>query len=155
MRHEERAMARRQLDKRLKNLGNLDTLQRPKRGWMRAIREALGMTAAQMAGRMGISQPSVTELEKNEAAGSITLASLERAARALDCQMVYVLVPRRPLEAMVEERAMKLAAERLKRAGHSMTLENQKVDHEDMQAQMEAEARRLVETAGSRLWEMQ
>ncbi|MBS0312545.1 MAG: helix-turn-helix domain-containing protein, partial [Proteobacteria bacterium] len=64
----DRASARRQLDKRLSQLGNIEALTRPPRGWVKAIREALGMTSAQLAKRMGVSQPRVFTLEQAEAA---------------------------------------------------------------------------------------
>ena len=87
---------------------------RPPRGWIRAIRDALGMTAAQLGERMHVSQPTVTELEKAEVESRITLGSLERAAEAMGCTLVYALVPRRPLEEMVEERARQIAEEKIR-----------------------------------------
>ena len=71
-------MARKQLDKRLKILQNVDILARPPRGWIKAIREALGMTTAQLGKRLGVSQPRVLGIENAEVSGSITLDSLER-----------------------------------------------------------------------------
>ena len=92
---------------------------------MRAIRTALGMTVGQLAQRAGISQPSVSQLEKSEAEGRIQLDTLERIADALDCELVYALVPRRPLSDVVAERRRKVALQRYLRAAHSMALENQ------------------------------
>lgn len=83
----QRSVARRKLDDRLglfKALG-----QRPPRGWIRAIRDALGMTLPQLAGRMNVSASAAIQLEQSEARGAINLATLERAARALDCTLVY------------------------------------------------------------------
>ena len=150
---EDRASARRQLDKRLDSLRDLDALARPPRGWVRAIREALGMTTAQLARRLGVSQPRVVVLEQAEAKGTITLESLERAAHALDCQLSYVLIPRRPLEALVEERALQLAGKRLAAASHSMALEAQSVAPEDEARQLVELARRIAARDGSKLWQ--
>lgn len=152
MRAPERAAARRQLDKRLKLLQNLDDLSRPPKGWLRAIREALGMTAQQLAERLQVSQPRVFAIEKAEADGSITLKTLERAAQALDCRLVYALVPRKPLEQLVEERARRIALRQLQIARHSMSLEAQSVDSTDEQAQLDQLTRRILERAGSELW---
>ena len=113
MRVEDRTAARRQLAKRLNLLRNSDALTRPSRGWIRAIREALGMTTAQLAKRIGVSQPRAVAIENAEKKGSISLNSLERAAHALDCRLVYALVPRRPLKELVTERAERLASKRL------------------------------------------
>src|SRR5690606_6056045 len=123
----DRATARRQIDKRLNALNTPDTLVRPPRGWVKAIREALGMTAAQLGQRMGVSKQRVLALEKAEPIGSVTLESLERAARALDCRLVYALVPRKPLDELVAERATLLAKKRLKATRHTMALEDQSV----------------------------
>src|SRR6056297_2717580 len=105
MRPEERITARRILDNRLTSLRDSDAPARPPRGWIRAIREALGMTTSQLAARLGVVQSRVPALEQAEAKKTVTLASLEKAANAMDCRLVYALVPRKPLEELVEERA--------------------------------------------------
>lgn len=131
---------------------NADAFPRPPRGWIRAVREALGMTTAQLAARLGIAQPSVVGLEKAEASRTITLETLERAARALDCTLVYALVPRKPLETLVQERAHQVARERLRSISHSMALEDQQVREDDERAQLERLAQQLVAGPGSALW---
>ena len=153
MRAQQRATARKQLDKRLNLLQNADILARPPRGWVKAIREALGMTTAQLAKRLNVSQPRVLGLEKAEASGSIKLESLERAARALDCRLVYALVPRKPLESLVEDRARELARKRLRATSHSMALEDQRVDVADEQEHLERLVQKLQNQPGSALWE--
>ena len=153
MRAPERASARKNLDKRLALLMNSDAFASPQRGWIRAIRDALGMTTAQLAGRLGIAQPSAVGLEKSEAARTITLETLERAALALDCRLVYALVPREPLEALVRNRARKAANERLRTIRHSMRLENQRVDEDDERMQLERLVRKLIDGPGSALWD--
>jgi len=85
------------------------------------------MTTAQLAKRLGVAQPSVIGLEKAEASKVVTIATLERAAHALDCTLVYALVPRKPLETIVRERARDAAQERLRTISHSMALEDQRV----------------------------
>ena len=117
----------RHLDKRFSNLRPLAKVQRPPKGWIRAIRDALGMTTTQFARRLGVSQPRIVELEKSEQGGSVTLNTLQRAAEALGCRLVYVLVPDRPLAEVVRDRA-ELIAERQSRAvEHTMRLEDQAV----------------------------
>jgi len=153
MRAEERAAARRQLDKRLNSLRNSEMLGRPSRGWVRAIREALGMTTAQLGKRIGVSQPRAVAVEKAEAEGSITLDSLERAARALDCRLVYALVPRDPLEEMVHARAQRLALKRLESTRHSMSLEAQEVEETDEQEQVKRMIAHILDKSRSQLWE--
>jgi predicted DNA-binding mobile mystery protein A len=146
-------MARRQLDKRLNFLRNSEGLARPRQGWLKPIREALGMTADQMARRLGVSQPRIFKMEKAEAQGTITLGTLERAAQALDCRLVYAFVPRKPLEELVEDRARALAKQRLSAVSHSMALEDQSVDETDARAHLEALVEKIIDGSGSALWE--
>jgi predicted DNA-binding mobile mystery protein A len=152
MRAKERISARRQLDRRLTPLRTADGLATPPRGWIRAIREALGMTTAQLARRIGVSQPRAVAIEQAERTGAITLDSLRRAARALECELVYVLVPRKPLEELTGDRALALAKRRLVHTRHTMALEDQSIAADDEQDQLEQLARQLSEQSGSILW---
>ena len=110
------------------------------------------MTTAQLAQRLGVSQPRVVGIEKAEMTSAVTLETLERAAHALDCRLVYTLLPRKPLETLVEERAILLAKRRLATTRHSMALEGQNVDEADEQEQIRRMARQLLEKPGSALW---
>ena len=76
----------RQVDEKLKPWRDMLPGE-PKTGWIRAIRDALGMSSSQLAKRMGISQQAVTNLEQREAQGSATLSALRAAAAALDLEM--------------------------------------------------------------------
>src|SRR3972149_3377271 len=71
-----------QLDDALKAYSAALAVQRPPRGWARALREALGMSAGQLARRVRVSRETIATLERSEARGTITLASLEKLARA-------------------------------------------------------------------------
>ena len=117
-----RRTARRRLDQRLVGL---DLGQRPPRGWVRAIREALGMTTAELAQRMGLTQSRVSQIERSEELGSIRLDTLERAAQALNCQVRYVFVPNEPLEQMVQRQARLRAQAEVDAVTHTMALEDQ------------------------------
>jgi predicted DNA-binding mobile mystery protein A len=108
----------------------------PYGGWVRAIREALGMTAADLAERMGVSQPSVTRLEKSERDRGARLDTLIRAADALECDFVYALVPRRPLDEMVNGQARRRARERVGQVAHTMALEDQAVADDKLENQV-------------------
>lgn len=132
------ARAREALDRRFDGWRQLPAGgARPHGGWVRAIREALGMTTAELGERMGLSQSVVSRMEQSERSGHIQLDTLQRAADALECEVVYALVPRRPLDDMVTERARALAEQRLRRVGHTMALEEQLVDDAAMAAKLE------------------
>jgi predicted DNA-binding mobile mystery protein A len=113
------------LDSHFDEWQQLRTLARPPRGWVRSIREALGMSAAVLAGRLGTTAGAVTRLEQSEAADRIRLDTLRRAADALGCDLVYLLVPRRPLTAVVHERARELARPQAAAIEQTMRLEDQ------------------------------
>src|SRR5229473_8273716 len=119
--------SRQRLDDRLQEFAQVTHHEIPVRGWIKAIRESLGMTTAQLARRLGIKQPSVVAIEQSETKGSIELATLRRVAEALDCRLVYALVPKTTLELAVRERARAFARRRRAAVEHSMLLENQKV----------------------------
>ncbi len=144
-----------QLDKRFGKLKPLAQEARPARGWIRAIREALGMTTAQLAKRLGVQQPRVIELEHGEADGNITIKSLERAAEALGCRLVYALVPEKPLADTIRQRASLIAERQLTSVEQTMRLEAQGVA--DKEQRTEAH-QRLVEKLlrrPARLWDEQ
>jgi predicted DNA-binding mobile mystery protein A len=147
------ALARKHLDKALILFKEAAVQLRPPRGWVRAIRDALGMTSRQLAARMGLSQSTIAALEKGEAAGTVTLKSLREAAEALDCQLVYALVPRTSLADMVQERARSLAEKNLARVHHTMRLEDQALRESDLAEERERITRSLLEGRASRLWE--
>jgi predicted DNA-binding mobile mystery protein A len=109
----------------------------PVRGWIKAIREALGMTTSQLANRLNVKQPTVVALEQSEAKGSIELATLRRVAEALDCTLVYALVPQKPLETMVRDRARIFARRRRAPIEHTMLLEDQAVSEKDAEKRLD------------------
>lgn len=124
------AEARRSLDRVLAPYRALNA-GRPPRGWIRAIRDAFGMTGGQLGRRLGVSQSTVQKLERSEQEGTIQLASLRRLAEALDCELVYAFVPRQPLERSYETAARAVADRELAAISHSMALEDQALDDAD------------------------
>jgi predicted DNA-binding mobile mystery protein A len=143
-----------QLDKRFARIAPLaKEAARPSRGWIRAIREALGMTTGQLAKRLGVHQPRVVELERAEASGNITIKSLERAAEALGCRLVCVLIPEEPLAKTLRTRASRLADRQLASVEQTMRLEAQEVT--DKRQQRDAH-QQLIESflrRPARLWD--
>jgi predicted DNA-binding mobile mystery protein A len=131
------AQSRSHLDKRFKALRPIARYSPPVRGWIKAVREALGMTTAQLAKRLGVKQPSVVAIEQSEAKGTVELATLRRVAEALDCTVVYALVPNKPLETAVRDRARAFVRRRRGPVEHSMLLEDQKVEGQDSEARLE------------------
>jgi predicted DNA-binding mobile mystery protein A len=142
-----------QLDATFDRLSCLRSVQRPAKGWLRAIREALGMSGKQFAKRLAVSPPRVTVLEKEELTGSVTIKTMRHAAEALDCFFVYALVPRTTLSKTVRERAEATANKRLERISHSMLLEDQQLSQGEQQKALRAEIEELIRTMPKELWD--
>src|SRR6266853_3261777 len=84
----------------------------PRSGWIKAVRGALGMNTRQLADRVGVEQSNITRLEEREPSGKVTLERLAKAADAMDCKLIYAIVPNdrySDLEAIIDERARDLA----------------------------------------------
>ena len=95
------------------------------------------MSTAQLAKRMRIKQPSIIALQQSEAKGTIELRTLRRVAEALDCHLLYALVPKKPLETIVRDRAREFARKRLEPVEHSMLLEDQKAIAKNAEARVD------------------
>jgi predicted DNA-binding mobile mystery protein A len=148
-------LQRQVLEKKLQTWRKLTHERKPPSGWIKAIRGALGMTAKQLADRMETDQPGVARIEEREARGAVTLETLERAARAMNCKVIYAIVPDDgyvSLEEILNQRAETVAKTLMKKVSHSMRLEAQDVDHEDKQEQLKRLARELKESLDPRLW---
>ena len=101
---------------------------RPQRGWLRAIREGLGLTLESVGKKLGQSRRRIQEFENSEANDRITLHSLRRVAAAMDCELVYALLPKSgTISEVVERRARAGAEEDVRDVEHTMALEDQAV----------------------------
>ncbi len=124
----------------------------PSRGWLKEIREALGRTERQQAGRLGISGSNLHKSEQSEAEERISLGQLRKLAEGLDCDLVYALVPRKPLTEVVQDRAKQLAKEEVYGVAHTMSLEDQRPTDERIQKQVTRRAEELLRGKWSGLW---
>lgn len=143
----------RQTEELVKPFRRLVGAQTPRGGWVRAIREALGMSAQQLGTRVRVKRQTIENLERSEANGKITLDSLNRAAKALGCRVVYALVPEKPFEEMQRERAREIAESVVKPVSHSMRLEAQSIGKREEQRQKEGLAQKLLQGNPKKLWQ--
>ncbi len=132
-----RGIARQHLDERLSAFKPESRFAVPPKGWIRAIRNALGMRARQMGTRLGMKPQSVIHMEKSESYGTIQLKTLRKAAEALDCTLVYAFVPNSSLEAVVQTRARGIATKELVHIGHTMDLEAQSLSKANREVQID------------------
>lgn len=125
---------------------------RPSTGWIKAIREALGIPATYLAKRLGVVHSSVVRLESSEADDTITLASLRRAAEALGCELQYALVPRKPLAETLDAQAEKVARARMEAVAHTMALEAQATSKNTVDTQLRELKESLLKGSRRELW---
>jgi predicted DNA-binding mobile mystery protein A len=99
----------------------------PTKGWLRAARQAMGLTQSQMAKKLRMRQQAYANIEVREQREKVTIETLRRAAGALDCDLVYAFVPKRAVAPTFSELATKYDSDlAMQRATeHSMALEGQ------------------------------
>ena len=146
-------LVREQLEASLQRLAPLRSVSPPPKGWIRAIRNALGMTARQLAGRLGVAQQAVARIEKDELAGAVTIKTMRRIAEGLDCVFVCGFVPRSGLETTLRNQAQQLATKRLGQAAQTMALEDQALTEAENRKILAGMIDELVESLPSQLWD--
>lgn len=103
---------------------------RPSDGWIASIREALGLTLAEVGRHLRAPRQTVQKFERAEATDRITLGTLRRVADAMGCDLVYALVPKSGSFAELAEHPTRQRATReVKSVVHTMALEDQKPEN--------------------------
>ena len=125
---------------------------RPNGGWIKAIRESLGMTLDTFGKRLSVTRATAHQIEKAEQNESITIKRLRAAADALECDLVVTVVPRRSLDLIVSERAYRVAKKDFSLVNHSMLLEGQAVYDNDAEELVKEIAKDLISENDQRLW---
>jgi predicted DNA-binding mobile mystery protein A len=145
-RSESAAQARRELDRKFAAAELEPVRARPRSGWIRAIRASLGMSQATLAERLGVSRSAVDKLERAELHGGVTIAKLAEVAGALDCTLVYALVPNTTLEQTATAQARSAAAGFLDYAARTMALEDQEIDDARQREAIDRYAQQLLDS---------
>ena len=115
-----------QLNGKMLAYASIQKVVPPPTGWIKAIRNAIGMSMLQLGNRLSITKQSVQDIERREKDGSITIKALREAARALDMQLIYGFVPKDgSLELLIERKAKELATQIVMRTNNTMKLEDQ------------------------------
>jgi len=143
-----------QLDQKVAKISTLSNKSIPDSGWIRTIRKCLNISLGQMSKRMGITPSSWREIEIREQEKSISLKKLEEAAKALDCKLVYFIVPNEgSFDKLIEKRARKIAEEVVKRSAQSMELEDQGNTVERIKKAIEERTIKLIYEMPRYLWD--
>lgn len=142
-----------QLDETLSRYRELSHAPLPTKGWIKAIRRALGMTAQQLGARAGMSQAAITQIEMSEVRKTATIATMEKIARALDCTFVYGLVPKTTLGQTLTSRITEVARQKVLGSARSMALENQAIPDAQTRKQIELLADEIMATLPRYIWD--
>ncbi len=103
------------------------------------------MSQEALAARLGIAAPSVAKLEKNELGDAISIGKLADVARAMNCQLVYALIPNTSLEHTVQQQAERVASKTLGYVTATMELEDQAVEADRRAEQLALQARKVID----------
>lgn len=144
-------LIRKQVSKRLDHLRGVVQETSGVGSWIAYIRKALGMSVRQLAERSVLSASFLSQLERREREGKITVQSLKQAAEALNCDFVYMMIPREPIEQQIEKQSRKKALEIINQSHLHMELEDQAVEDETAKQQVDDLAKSLEYS--SKLWD--
>ena len=125
----------------------------PKNGWIKTIREALGLSSKVLANKLGCSQANISYMEAREKKKSISLESLEQVAQAMNCKLVYCLVPLEPFDKILEKQARKVAKKQISLVNHSMKLEQQGLNAKQLKQEEDALIEELLSGNPKNLWD--
>lgn len=143
------AQYQQQLDRAARQVEHLN---KPREGWIRSARKALGMSGAQLAKRMGSSRAQVSNFERREVSGNLTIRTLERAAEALGCRFVYAIVPEGTVADLISRRARERAEQIVSRANQHMALEAQALSPEQVDSETAVLHQELMRDMPADLW---
>ncbi len=152
MRKKQKKIIREQLDDTLSRFSTIVSVHRPMKGWIRAIRDALGMNMRQFADRLGVSKSRIPRIEQDEITGSLTLKTMNRVADKLDCVFVYGFVPRTSIDDTVRKQASIVSQKRMNRLMHTMNLEAQELSSKNAKKAFNNMVEEIIDSP-SILWE--
>ena len=143
-----RVLQIRALDKKTSDLKSAKNIVPQSSGWIKTVREAIGMTVSQLAARLGVTQPRITKMESNE--NNLKLSTMKKAAEAMNCEFVYYFKPKTTFQNLVDEQAQKKAAEVLKTVNVNMALENQEIAEDEAVKDFASD---LINTKIKQIWD--
>lgn len=144
---------REQLDNKLKLFKPLEKVSIPNKGWIRAIRDALGMNVKQFARRLKVSSPRITRIEKDEIVGNLTIKTMRHIAEVFNCKFVYGFIPNTSLEDTVQKQAQKIINNRMNTISQTMLLENQELSKKNKNKLFNYEVDELINNSPKIIWE--
>ena len=152
MKAKHKKLAREQLDSTLKRFESLKTLVPPQKGWIRAIRDALGMTGEQLAARLNVNKQRVSRIQQDEKLGKVKIETLRNVAEAMDCVFVYGFVPRYSLEQTVRNQAGLVAKKLMAKSNQTMRLEKQELNEQEKEKVLNELIEDIINEMPRTLW---
>ncbi len=110
------------------------------------------MSTRQLAQRIGVERATAADFERSEAAGTITLKSLEKVASGLGATLIYALVPTKSLDTTLRDQATEKADQLFARVSTTMGLEQQDVDRDAARDSRDDVVERLIRELPRDLW---
>lgn len=143
-----------QLNEKMEKLIGLEHLSVPPIGWIKAIRNAIGMSMEQLGKKLSITKQAVLDIEKREKVGAITIKSMQEIAKAMDMRFVYGFLPNAgSLEKMIETRATEIATKIVQRTSTSMKLEDQANSSKRIENAIKERAADIMNNTPKILWD--
>lgn len=117
-----------QLDRKLKPFLGSELVIIPDNGWINTIRTTLNMTLEQLGKKLNMTKQGVKRIEKSEAAGTITIKSLNEVGNALEMKFIYGFIPiDGSVDSLLDRKSRILAEKIIFRTNHNMMLEDQAI----------------------------
>ena len=132
---------------------SMATMSRPNEGWLRTVRKALQLSGAQLARRLGVTRPLVTQFEKAELTGGITLKKMQEMAEAMDCRLVYAVVPKTTVQETIAAQVMKKAKAYVNNTSKHMALEGQALNSKQLSFETQRLANEMTTSPPRDLWD--
>jgi predicted DNA-binding mobile mystery protein A len=143
-----------QLNEKMLQLAGMQNVIVPPIGWIKAIRNGIGMSMEQLGKKLSITKQGVMDMEKREKEGAITINSMQEIAKAMDTQFVYGFVPNAgSLEQMIETRALEIATKIVERTSTTMKLEDQVNSKERIEKAIKERAEEIINKTPKILWD--
>jgi predicted DNA-binding mobile mystery protein A len=143
-----------QLNEKIDQLTGLQHVIVPPIGWIKAIRNGIGMSMQQLGKKLSITKQGVMDIEKREKEGAITIKSMQEIAKAMDMKLVYGFIPNKgSLEQMIETRAIEMAKKIVERTSNTMKLEDQANSKERIEKAIKERASEIINNTPKILWD--
>ena len=151
---EKKSLQLQQLNSKMLSFTEVQKITPPSIGWIKAVRNAIGMSLLQLGNRLSITKQSVQDMERREKDGSITIKSLREVASALDMNLIYGFVPKDgSLDALIERKAKNLATQIVLRTNNSMKLEDQENSKQRIEKAIQERTTAIINEMPKTLWD--